>query len=314
MRADTRETFINTAGTSSMSSAYLVIAPRPGAAKRASDLFLQKLYCKNGGCGNCSDCRSVLSGRGDIMRLNAPKVDDLREAIAFVAEKADGHKSVVIENADDMTDAAANSILKTLEEPPKNTVFILQARSAAGVLPTIASRCSAIRITSDKKAEGGIREKLGIDPVKAHILADLSGGFLEEAEEIYKDTGFWEARSVLLGHCEKLLYQSNYAISVYAAFLEANKDRLLSLIGVMESYLRDILVYKKTGNLSMIINGDVSDSIMKAAQDFTSGALSNIIDVIFETERRFFFPVNFRLAAEKMFFCILEEKHNWKKS
>lgn len=314
MRSDTREAFINTAGTAAMNSAYLVICSRPGAAKRATDLFLQKLYCKKGGCGNCPDCRSVLSGRVDIMRLSAPKVDALREAISFVAERAEGHKSVVIENADDMTDSAANSMLKTLEEPPKNTVFILQARSSAGVLPTIVSRCAAIYISADKDAEKIIQEKLNADSVTAHILADLSGGFFEEAEAIYKDQQFWDARSIMLDNCDKLLYQNNFAISTYADFLDTNKERLSSLLGVMQSYFRDILVYKKTGNSELIINGDRADSIMKAAQDFTSGAISNIIDVILETERRFFFPVNFRLAAEKMFFNILEEKHKWKKS
>jgi DNA polymerase III subunit delta' len=119
---------------------------------------------------------------------------------------------------------------------------------------------------------------------------------------------------VVLEHCDKLLYQNSFAISQYADFLETNKERLPSLLCVMQSYFRDILVYKKTKKKDLIINGDKSDSIMKAAQDFTSGALSNIIEVILETERRFFIPVNFRLAAEKMFFDILEEKQKWKKS
>jgi DNA polymerase III gamma/tau subunit len=82
----------------------------------------------------------------------------------------------------------------------------------------------------------------------------------------------------------------------------------------MESYYRDILIYKKTENGGLIINRDRAEEVGRAAADFTSGAVSNIIKVILEAERRFFFSVNFRLAVEKMFFDILEEKNRWKKS
>lgn len=312
MMGDSRETFINSAGTG-CSHAYLIICAHPGAGRRAVNEFLQKLYCKKGGCGRCPDCLSVTTGNADIMRLTAPKVDDLREAIAFVSEKADGYKSVVIENADDMTDAAANSMLKTLEEPPKKTVFILQARSFAGVLPTVASRCAAVHIVPDKDAENTIQKKLGVDRITAHILCGLSGGFVEEAAALHSDAGFINARAAMLDFCDKLLHQSNFAVSQYADFIETNKERLMELLGVMQSYFRDIIIYRKTGNRDLIMNGDRADKIMKDAPDFTSGSISNIINAILEAERRFSFPVNFRLAAEKMFFDILEEKQKWQK-
>ncbi len=310
-----RDAFLASAGTSSMQSAYLVICGRPLVANRVVNKFLARLYCKNGGCGECDECRRVLEGHVDIMRLSAPKVSEFREAIAFVAEKPSGpYKSVVIECADDMTDAAANSMLKTLEQPPADTVFILEARSITGVLPTVASRCAAVHITPDPEAERGIASSLGTDEATAHILCDLSGGFVEEAGLIYKDKAFWEARPKALDICHRLLYQTGFGISKYADFLETAKEQLPSLLCVMQSYYRDILIYKKTKNERLIINSDCISNIRQAAADFTSGAVSNIIKVIFETERRFFFSVNFRLAVEKMFFDILEEKHRWKKS
>jgi DNA polymerase-3 subunit delta' len=247
------------------------------------------------------------------MRLSAPKVAELREAIAFVAEKpAFSYKSVVIENADDMTDSAANSMLKTLEQPPANTVFILEARSVSGVLPTVASRCSAVHIAPGSREE--IEKTLGTDADTARVLYDLSSGFTDEAALVYSDKAFWEARAAAMDICHKLLYQSGMGVSAYADFLESNKDMLLPLLGVMQSYFRDVLVYRKTKNVGMIANRDCAAGIMQAAADFTSGAISNIIKVILEAERRFFFSVNFRLAVEKMFFDILEEKSRWKKS
>lgn len=314
MSGEERNTFLKAAGTPDMQSAYLLICPKAGPAKRLADEFLKRLYCKNGGCGKCAECQSVLQGHIDIMRLNAPKVDEFREAIAFAAEKpAVTYKAVVIEHAGDMTDPAANSMLKTLEQPPQSTVFILEAMSAAGVLPTVASRCAAVHISPEADAEHKIKKTLGVDDTTARILRGLSGGFPEEARIIYEDGVFREARTKILDICNKLLKQDNMAISAYADFLEAHKERLAALLCVMQSYFEDILVYKKTKREDFIANADRQGEISAASQSFTSGALSNIIKVILETERRFFFSVNFRLAVEKLFFDILEEKNRWKR-
>lgn len=314
MSSTERNAFLRAAGTVNMQSAYLVICPKAGPAKRLADDFLKRLYCKDGGCGKCAECQKVLQGHVDIMRLSAPKVDEFREAISFVAEKPVGvYKAVVIENADDMTDQAANSMLKTLEQPPKNTIFILEARSIAGVLPTVASRCAAVHIVPESDAELKIKNELGVDDDTARILCDLSGGFPGEARIIYEDSAFWAVRPKMLDICSRLLKQENMAISAYTDFLESSKDKLIPLLCVMQSYYRDVLVYKKTKCESLIANSDRKGEIVSASQCFTSGALSNIIKVILETERRFFFSVNFRLAVEKMFFDILEEKDRWKK-
>ena len=311
----TQQSFLDAASSGSVSGAYLIVCPRPGVAERVIDAFLMRLYCQQGGCGICAECRMVAHGHVDILRLDAPKVAALRNALSFTQEKAfgDRFKCVVIKNADEMTDAAANSLLKTLEEPPGKTVFILQSKSIVGVLPTVASRCAAVFLLPEPRAVQIISEKLGVDDATARILCDLSGGFVEEAVLFYEDKAFMAARGDVLDICQKLLDQKNMAISQYADFLENHKSHLRPLLCVMASYFRDILYYMKTGNARLIINADRPDSIRNAALHFTSGAISNMISVIFETERRFFFPVNFRLAAEKLFFDILEEKNRWKK-
>ncbi len=310
-----RQRFLDAAEQKHMLGAYLVICPRPDVAKRLVNEFLLRLYCKKGGCGVCADCRKVLGGHVDIMRLCSPRVEEFRQAISFIGSKAyeAEYKTVIIENADDMTDAAANSMLKTLEQPPKNTVIILEARSVSGVLPTIASRCAAVYLLPESDAETTIQNELGINKARAAVLSDLSGGFLDEAKRIDKDAEFWALRQIILEHCHKLLYQKTMSISTYADFLEKNKENIIPVLCVMQSYFRDICFYSKTKNKEFITNKDKTEQIAKAAADFTSGAISNIIRVILETERKFLFAVNFRLAAEKMFFDILEEKSRWKK-
>ena len=316
MNTTSQERFLAAAQSKQILGAYLVVCPRKSAAARLINGFLQRLYCKTAGCGVCTACRSVLDGHVDILRLDAPKIDDIRDAIAFLAQKPfeGSYRSIVISGADDMTTPAANSMLKTLESPPPNTVLLLAARSVSGVLPTITSRCVAVYLVPEPHAADNIRHALGIDELRAHILADLSGGFPDDAQLLHEDAAFWPMRTEALSICRKLLAQKNMAISAYADFLETNKDRLVPVLAIMQSFYRDVLVYQKTRNRALIINQDETETVLQAALHFTSGAISNIINVILEAERRFSAPVNFRLATEKLFFDILEEKNRWKKS
>jgi DNA polymerase-3 subunit delta' len=249
------------------------------------------------------------------MRISSPKVDEIRTAVSFISQKPvdSAYKTVLIEGADDMNASAANSLLKTLEEPPGGSVIILLARSASGVLPTIASRCSVIQLSPEADIEEKISGLLGVDKDMARILADLSGGFLDEAERIYKNNQIIDQRSKILDISDRLLAQKNYAISSYSDFFDGNKDDVLLLLGIMQSYYHDISMLQKTGNKTLLANPDCIDSIKRYAQRFTTGAISNIIKVILEAERRFSYAVNFRLAAEKMLFDILEEKNRWLK-
>ncbi len=301
--------------TKRLNSAYLLICPRPDVARRLTDEFLMRLYCKKGGCGVCADCRKAQNGHVDVLRLSAPRVDDFREAITFVSQQPyeGACRAVVVENADGMTDAAGNSILRTLEEPPENAVFILQARSAAGVLPTIASRCAGVHIAPERGAAARIAAELGVDGDTAQALFDLSGGFVDEARRIYADKALLALRGEMLDICVKLCGQKNDAVSAHADFLETNKDNILPLLCVMQSFFRDILVYKKTGNEALIVNCDRAADILRIASGFTTGAAYNMINVILETERRLAFALNFRLAAECMLFDMLKEKNRWKK-
>jgi DNA polymerase-3 subunit delta' len=308
--------FLDAAAGRRMLGAYLVVCSRPLVARRLINAFLQRLCCKAGGCGVCVDCRKALEGHVDILRLDAPKVAELRDALSFAAEHPyeAPRKAVVIESADDMTDAAANSLLKTLEEPPADTVFLLSARSVSGVLPTIASRCALVPLLPESSAPAAIARALSVDAAAARVLADLSGGFPDEARRIRDDADFLARRGEVIAQCQRLLAQKNMAVSVFADLLEANKEHILPLLGVMQSYFRDILMYMKTRDFGVVANADFSDSILEAAERFTSGAISNMINVILDTERRFLVPVNFRLAVENMLFCLLEERNKWRKS
>ena len=136
---------------------------------------------------------------------------------------------------------------------------------------------------------------------------------MDEAVRIYNDKEFMKLRSETIENCHNFINQKGSAINAFADFLERNKDSASAALGVMASFLHDISIQQKTHNPALIANRDWSGEILQNASHFTSGAISNMIRVILEAERRFFFPVNFRLAGEKMLFDILEGRNRWKK-
>ena len=308
-----KQQFLESAAQKNILGAYLIVCERNAVALRLAEDFLMRLYCPDSGCASCPECKKVREGHIDIMRLAAPKVDEIRSAILFISQKPvdANYKTVLIEAADDMNASASNTLLKTLEEPPTGGVIILLARSVSNVLPTIVSRCSVVHLSHQADIQQRIASQLGVDKAMARILAGLSGGFLDEAQRIHEDKQMLDLRLKTIEISEKLLAQSNYAVTAYADFLESNKDDIVFLLGIMQSYFHDVSMLQKTGSEELLANPDSISSIKKNAERFTTGAISNIIKVILEAERRFSFAVNFRLAAEKMLFDILEEKNRW---
>lgn len=151
-----------------LAQAYIVAAPPRGAGERFAGRVLARLLCRENEppCGVCKRCMAV--GRGthpDVHRLEPqmksrvigiePMRDFLREINTTSFEG--GWKSGVIVSADCLHPSAANAFLKTLEEPPERTVFLLLTDSPQRLLPTIVSRCQ--RLSIEDPAGAGASEE-----------------------------------------------------------------------------------------------------------------------------------------------------------
>lgn len=120
----------------------------------------QLIFCKkkeNKPCFECADCRMVVHEEHPDVEWVKPekssgpiKIDQIRELqnYAYLTPQRSKHRLIVIESADRMNTAAANSLLKILEEPAPQTIFLLLARQLSTLLPTVLSRCQIIRFTS----------------------------------------------------------------------------------------------------------------------------------------------------------------------
>ena len=133
--------------------------------RRIVTTIASSILCSGTGykpCGKCADCRKAAMGiHPDIYTLDLPAdkkeipIDDVRalRADASVIPNDSANKVFIIRNADKMSVAGQNVLLKTLEEPPRFSYFILCAESAGPILPTVRSRCAEVRyVTAEKTA------------------------------------------------------------------------------------------------------------------------------------------------------------------
>jgi DNA polymerase III subunit delta' len=178
--------------------AYVFAGPEGCGKQLAARAFAAALLCARGGCGACRDCRLALEDRHPNEFLVEPEgrdihVDTVRDEVwhpAFRTAPEPGRKVFAIREADRLNPAAADVLLKVLEEPPQDAVTMLSSARPHELPPTILSRCHIV--TFRPLAEMFVVETLvagGIDPMLASLVARLAGGNLGRARRLAREDG-----------------------------------------------------------------------------------------------------------------------------
>ncbi len=177
--------------------AYLLHGP-PGSGKRAGARGLAAaLLCPDGGCGVCNSCRRALAGtHPDLVTLErtgaALDVDDAREIAARAQRRPlESFRQVLLVPDVHLAARAVPALLKTVEEPPPSTVFVLLADDLPPAVATLVSRC--VRIPFAAVAPRAVEEWLvgrGVADGVAADVAAAAGGNLDRARLLAEDPGF----------------------------------------------------------------------------------------------------------------------------
>ena len=184
------------ASPAGMTHAWLFTGPPGSGRSTAARAFAAALQCLRGGCGECAACRTALGGtHADVEVVTTTKlsigVADARTLVAHAARYPAGGRwqVIVLEDADRLTDSAANALLKAIEEPTPRTVWLLCAPGADDVLPTIRSRCRLLSLRTPPTA--AVAEVLvrrdGIDPPMASFAARAAQGHIGRARRLATD-------------------------------------------------------------------------------------------------------------------------------
>lgn len=176
-----------------MTHSWLFVGPPGSGRSNTAIAFAAALVCSKSGCGVCTDCTTVLNSTHiDVERFNPPglsiKADEVRELISRSSwsPSVSGWRIVILEDADRLTEVAANALLKTIEEPDSRTVWLLCAPALTDVPITIRSRCRHVqlRTPSTTSVEEFLLDQIRVDEKTARFASRVSQGHIGKAKFI----------------------------------------------------------------------------------------------------------------------------------
>ncbi|MGO4258155.1 DNA polymerase III subunit delta' [Marmoricola sp. RAF53] len=191
-----------------MTHAWLFTGPPGSGRSNAAIAFAAALQCEEGGCGHCHSCHGVKVGSHPDVRVTRTEklsigVDEVRELVRISALAPAGRRFqvMIVEDADRLTDQAANALLKAIEEPTDRTVWLLCAPTVEDVLPTIRSRTRLVVLStpsSDEVASYLVRND-EVDEQTALHAARASQGHIGRARALARDEDTRRRRREIVG-------------------------------------------------------------------------------------------------------------------
>ena len=334
-------TLKNAIATGKIAHAYLFSGPRGTGKTTMARLFAKALNCEEGlgaQCNQCSNCVAVTEGsHPDVIEIDAASnngVDQVRELIDKVryAPIKGRYKIYIIDEVHMMSQGAFNALLKTLEEPPEEVIFILATTEPYKVLPTILSRC--------QRFDFGKIEEMDIEKNIINVLNQEGVTYEDKAvAEIaaLADGGMRDALSILeqvLAYCGNELKESD-VLTLFGLTSNSQKIELLKLIeakdvsgvlakldafltggvdikrlnGNLLDILKDLLIFQKTGDANLMSSLTVSEA-QDLSDDISARDANKMIAVLLKAQNDFRNVSNVRSLFELTLLqlCSIEEE------
>jgi DNA polymerase-3 subunit delta' len=243
-----------------LSHAYLFLGPEGVGKETTARALAAALNCAapqedGDACGACPSCQRlnagthpdflVISPEGSQAQIKIEQIRELRRLTGY-PPLGGGWRVVLIKPAEALSalnDAAANALLKTLEEPPDRHLLVLTTKSESDLLPTIVSRCHKLAFAPLPNAliRRELESRRGLSPSQATLVAALSGGSLgralaQDPEEVLKQ------RDRVLADLGTLTQGSATAVLEWAARLAKNRVELDNFLLLAQLWYRDLLL------------------------------------------------------------------------
>ena len=285
-----------------------------GVGKEAmARTFAAGLQCQGGPenpCKECVSCRQIESGnQPDVIWVTREKtslgVDEIREQLCNTMEIkpfSSPYKVYLVPEAEKMTEAAQNALLKTIEEPPEYGVVILMTSNITALLPTIQSRCLTLefRPLSTATVEAFLRQQCQVPDYLAKASAAFAQGNLGKAVRYAKSEDFIERKDQILSLLRGVEQMDLSEMLAVIKELGTRREEVRDYIDLMVLWYRDVLIFKATKNVNQLLFQEEASHISREASHRSYEKLEEILQAFEKAKIRLRANVSFDITMELM--------------
>jgi len=299
----------------------LVFSGPEGVGKRfAAGLLARAIFCRSEGtvpCFACEACRAIERGvfpdlitveiAEDKTRILIDQIREIERVVAYHPFSGD-RRVIIIDPADLMTEDASAAILKTLEEPPAGTHFILVTSRAFSLPPTILSRCQKVRFSP--LARPVIAEILGGSD-EAREAAEAARGSLSRARLLIAG-GLVTAQGRMIETLAEM--ELNDPIGIQGLFESITKYKvdIFDIIDILKCWYRDLIIDRETRREGDLVSHRLVKDFGGAWMKTSVRSLIESMEAVDQIERilNSRMRLNMRIALEALFIRLVELKYN----
>lgn len=245
-------TLVNAISNKRIHHAYIFSGTRGTGKTTMARLLAKALNCQNGPsseiCGKCDSCVGINNGSYvDVQEIDGAsnrgidEIRNLRENVRF-APVAGKYKVYIIDESHQITGAAFNALLKTLEEPPKHAIFILATTEPQSIPPTIASRCQkyAFRLLTSEEITGALlkileTENVPFERLAVELIAKAAGGSMRDAQSLLDQAISYCSPKITLEKVRELLgvLPEDIVDNTFAAIAERDPAKIIGCLNAV---------------------------------------------------------------------------------
>ena len=297
--------------------AYLISGVAGVGKRTLARLIAQALLCTGADkpCGACPACVQAREETHPDLTIIRPDksigVDAVREVILKVGEHTfeGGRRVVIIEQAEKMTPAAQNCLLKTLEEPVAGVVFLLVTDSPSLLLPTIISRCRALKLHPwpDEVVRAALAGR-GVPPVRVEEALHVGAGSIGRALDVAVDEDYWQRRQEVMRDFFDL--PSRGAILTVSTRWKDRKAQADELLDDVEDMLRTLLLVRLGRRGDQALDG-YPPPWQRMAREGALADFASLEESVTSCRRLKGNQVTWQAAVERLLLDLMEARSRW---